>query len=317
MKANTQTTKRWCINILFTILTFTGNEFKTTGKRVQGESTECYIKEDGEKAKEEEEEEEEKWISTSNHLVKTSTDGSISPSLLLSVSLSLSLMLSFCLALTDLLRGRDQNESPAPFSLHPSLSPLLHRLTASPPSLPLSLLLVPWPEPIFFSPGEKIREIEDEKGEAERMNVFLSVPVASFREDSSLLTHTDASLSSLLHAWSCLFLSSFERCALSANFTEGGLWFCSQSKKKLSVKCHPFICPTDALCCIQKNSHCWQTRFFLNHRFPGATLPVTSLLEYCCHIFHSTSLFFPQCRWERWRNGTVQLIQSMNMGNIL
>lgn len=88
MKANTQTIKRWCINILFTILTFTGNKFKTTGKRVQGESTECYIKEDGEKA--EEEEEEEKWISTSNHLVKTSTDGSISPSLLLSVSLSLS-----------------------------------------------------------------------------------------------------------------------------------------------------------------------------------------------------------------------------------
>lgn len=102
------------------------------------ESAERYIKEgDGGK------EEEEKWICTSNHLVKTSADGSISHSLFLCVSpsftLSLSLMLSFCLALTDLLRGQDQNESPAPSSPHPLLSPVLHRLTASPPSFALTL----------------------------------------------------------------------------------------------------------------------------------------------------------------------------------
>lgn len=113
-------------------------------------------REDGEK----EEEEEEKWICTSKppggdlcgriHLSLSSC---------LCLSLPRSLMLPFCLALTDLLRGRDQNESPAPSSPHPSLSPLLHQLTASPPSFLPRSPLVPWPEPAFLSPRRKMREI--------------------------------------------------------------------------------------------------------------------------------------------------------------
>lgn len=112
-------------------------------------------REDGEKAKKE-----EKWICTSKppcgdlcgriHLSLSSC---------LCLSLPRSLMLPFCLALTDLLRGRDQNESPAPSSPHPSLSPLLHQLTASPPSFLPRSPLVPWPEPAFLSPRRKMREI--------------------------------------------------------------------------------------------------------------------------------------------------------------
>lgn len=92
-------------------------------------------------------------ICTSNHLVKTSADRSVSLSLLP----CLSLMFSFCLTLTDLLRGGDQNESPAPFSLHPVLSLLLTSTDSIFSSLPGSAH-VPQPAYLAWSLTEKNKE---------------------------------------------------------------------------------------------------------------------------------------------------------------
>lgn len=133
--------------------TFIHAKFKTTGKWMQGEPTECYIKqEDGEKERR-----------RNGSALQTTwwrplrTDPSLALSSYLSLPLSLSLMLSFCLALTDLLRGRDQNESPAPSSPLPLLSPLLHQLSASPPSFSLTLSLSHSPSLYSWALGEKKR----------------------------------------------------------------------------------------------------------------------------------------------------------------
>lgn len=153
------------------------------------------------------------------------------------------------------------------------------------------------------------------------MNVFLSVPVASFKEDSSLLTHTDASLSSLLHTWSCLFLSSFEHCALSANFIEGRVDFVVR-RKETERQMSSFHLPHWCSVLHSKKQPLLTDKVFPQSPFSWSDASchyfVRELLSYILHItVWSTSLFFPQCRWERWRNGTVQLIQSMNMGNML
>lgn len=78
-------------------------------------------------------------------------------------SLALSLMLSFCLALTDLLRGRDQNESPAPSS---SLAFAPSSSTDSFSSLVLpQSFLVPWPEKL---PSWALKKKERKGGKGRR-----------------------------------------------------------------------------------------------------------------------------------------------------
>lgn len=88
------------------------------------------------------------------------------------LSLCLSLMFSFCLTLTDLLRGGDQNESPAPFSLHPVLSLRLTSTDSIFSSLPGSAH-VPQPAYLAWSLTEKNKEEswlrkEDEEEEVRR-----------------------------------------------------------------------------------------------------------------------------------------------------
>lgn len=129
-------------------------------------------------------------------------------------------MLSFCLALTDLLGGRDQNESPAPSS---SLAFSSSSSTDSFSSLALpQSSLVPWPEPTFSSSQKRRRENGDEKGDeevetrAERMNIFLLLFSSLWPALKDFLplthAHTNLSLSVLFHTWGCLL------CVLSANF---------------------------------------------------------------------------------------------------
>lgn len=193
-------------NTLSSILTFIHMKFKTTGKWMQGESMECYIKEeeDGEK----EEEEEEKWICTSNHLVKTSADGSISGSLS-SLHLSISLTRALFLSRSDRFIKR-QGSKRVPSS-HLS-SPLAFSSSSTTDSisslvLPCSLL-IPWPEPIFSSPLRENKRNRgwgrrwgggDRSGEDECVFFFSSLWPAL--KDSLPLTHTKT----------CLFLSHFEQ----------------------------------------------------------------------------------------------------------
>lgn len=137
-------------NPLSSTLTFIHMKFKTTGKWMQGEPVECYKQEDGEK------EVEEKWICTSNHLVKTSADGSISRSLLLSVSPSISLSRALFLSRSDRFIKRRGSERVPSSLLSSSLAFSSSSWTVSISSLLLSYsLLVPWPKPIFLSPLRK------------------------------------------------------------------------------------------------------------------------------------------------------------------
>ncbi len=114
----------------------------------------------------------------------------LSLSLPVCLSLPLSLMLSFCLALTDLFRGGDQNESPALSSPHPSLSPLLHWLTASPPSFSLTLSLSRSPSLYFwaFRGNKRNRGWGRRWGGGEKMNIFF-LSLWPALKDSLALTH--------------------------------------------------------------------------------------------------------------------------------
>lgn len=210
---------------------------------------------------------------------------SLSPSLC--PSLALSLMLSFCLALTDLLRGRDQNESPAPSS---SLAFAPSSSTDSFSSLVLSQsFLVPWPEKLpswaLKKKWEKrgMRRWRQEQRGAERMR-FLFLSLWSTWKGFSLLTHehTNSSLSVLFCTWSyllCVPLANFR-----GDFLEGTKNSMSASRAGTCLPRQMFSYSSPHRCfmlysklmtCLQKTFNFDRWGYFSIAIFHEVMLPIT------------------------------------------
>ena len=161
-----------------------------------------------------------------------------------------------------------------------------------PPFLPLPPC--PMAQAYILEPSEKMREIGDDEGDEEEeigwISFFPSLWPALKDSLPLSLSHirTNLSLSSLSHAWSCLFLSSLEQ-SVYFQQTSGGI-LCRKIRtvchhqwqaQAYTGKCYLFIRFTDAPCCIQslwlvrKHIQHWQMGVLLNRHFPGVMLPVT------------------------------------------